>query len=132
MSKPKTVCIDLDGTIAHYTEWRGETHFGEPIEGVRQALEQIQQNGWKIIIFTTRSNTALIEEYLHEHSIPFDFINFNPDQPANAIGGKIYADAYIDDRAVPFNGDWQATLKEVLQFVPWENRGNQPQEVQDV
>ena len=24
----KTICIDLDGTICQYTEWKGETHFG--------------------------------------------------------------------------------------------------------
>jgi hydroxymethylpyrimidine pyrophosphatase-like HAD family hydrolase len=122
MSTPKYVCIDLDGTIAHYIDWQGETKFGDPIEGVKPALEKIREAGWKIIIFTTRSNTALIEDYLKKNSIPFDYINYNPDQPENAIGGKIFADAYIDDRGIPFNGDWQTTSDEVLHFVPWENR----------
>ncbi len=122
MSRPKYVCVDLDGTIAHYTEWRGVEHFGEPIEGARQALEQLREKGWKIIIFTTRGDATAVGKYLDEHAIPFDYINFNPDQPANAIGGKVYADAYIDDRSIPFNGDWKSTLEETLRFVPWENR----------
>ena len=73
MSNQKYVCIDLDGTIAHYEEWKGETHFGEPIEGVQEALNQISYAGWKIIIFTTRANRKLVAEYLQSHSIIFDY-----------------------------------------------------------
>jgi len=126
MGNSKYIGIDLDGTIAHYVEWRGETHFGEPVPGVQDALRELKKDGWKIIIFTTRSNKKLISDYLKKHLIPFDYINENPDQPGNAIGGKIYADAYIDDRSIPFNGDWRATVKEALQFVPWENRKEKP------
>lgn len=122
MSNQKYVCIDLDGTIAHYKAWEGETVFGEPVEGVQRALAQLQQQGWKIIIYTTRSNQTLIEGYLKKHAIPFDYINCNPDQPANAIGGKPYAEAYIDDRAIQFNGNWPAIVNEVLHFAPWETR----------
>ena len=122
MSNQKYVCIDLDGTIAHYKAWEGETVFGEPIEGVQSALAQLQKENWKIIIYTTRSNQTLIEGYLKQHSIPFDYINYNPDQPENAIGGKPYAEAYIDDRAIQFNGNWPATVNELLYFAPWEAR----------
>jgi len=122
MSDQKYVCIDLDGTIAHYEEWKGETHFGEPVEGVQEALKQISYAGWKIIIFTTRANRKLVSEYLLSHSIPFDYINENPDQPKNAIGGKPYAEAYIDDRGIQFNGNWQETANEVIHFIPWEQR----------
>ena len=122
MDDTKYVCVDLDGTIAHYKEWQGEEVFGDPIEGVQVALEQLRKNGWKIIIYTTRSNQTLIEGYLNKNSIPFDYINHNPGQPKNAIGGKPYADAYIDDRGIQFNGNWSITLNEVLHFVPWETR----------
>jgi len=122
MSDPKYVCIDLDGTIAHYTEWKGETKFGDPIEGVQDALKRLRAEGWKIIIYTTRSNIKLVTKYLNTHHIPFDHLNENPEQPENAIGGKPIANAYIDDRGIQFNGDWQKTANEVLQFVPWEMR----------
>ncbi len=118
----KYVCIDLDGTIAHYKEWQGEEFFGEPVEGVQAALQQLRSHGWKIIIYTTRSNQPLIEGYLTKNSIPFDYINYNPDQPKNALGGKPYADVYIDDRGIQFNGNWPVTLNEVLNFAPWEVR----------
>jgi len=122
MSNPKYVCIDLDGTIAHYKEWQGEEIFGDPVEGVQAGLEKLRENGWKIIIYTTRSNQTLIAGYLNQNSIPFDYINFNPDQPKNAIGGKPYADAYVDDRGIQFNGNWSETVNEVLHFTPWEAR----------
>lgn len=122
MSNKKYVCIDLDGTIAHYKEWQGEEFFGDPVEGVQDALEQLRKDGWKIIIYTTRSNDALIKGYLSEHSIPFDYINYNPDQPQNAIGRKPYADAYVDDRGIQFNGNWLVTVNEVRHFAPWETR----------
>ena len=54
------VCIDQDGTIAHFDKWKGEENFGEPIEGVQAALERLQSAGWKIIIHTTRANQKLV------------------------------------------------------------------------
>lgn len=122
MSNQKYVCVDLDGTIAHYKEWEGETKFGDPIEGVQGALSILRSAGCKVIIYTTRGNQKLVEKYLQKHSIPFDYINKNPDQPKNAFGGKPYAEAYIDDRGIQFNGNWQATVNEVLHFTPWEMR----------
>ena len=122
MSNQKYVCIDLDGTIAHYEEWQGEDFFGEPVEGVQSALGQLRKEGWTVIIYTTRGNQTLIEGYLEKNSIPFDYINHNPDQPANAAEGKPYADVYVDDRGVQFNGNWSATLNAVRHFAPWEMR----------
>jgi len=122
MSHQKYVCVDLDGTIAHYKGWVSETHFGEPITGVHEALEKIRSGGWKIIIHTTRGNRTLIREYLEKHTIPFDYINENPDQPPGASDGKPIAEAYVDDRGIQFNGDWAVTVEEILKFIPWENR----------
>lgn len=122
MSNTKSVCVDLDGTIAHYQGWRDEDHFGDPIDGVRDALGELRQLGWTVIVFTTRANRQKVEGYLKKHNIPYDDINRNKDQPANAIGGKVYADVYVDDRAIQFCGDWKVTLAEVLKFKPWEER----------
>lgn len=120
MDKQKMVCVDLDGTIAHYKEWEGEDHFGEPVPGARDALGKLRDMGWTVIIYTTRSNREKIRQYLEKNSIPFDYINESPSQPANAVGGKLYAQVYVDDRAIQFNGNWQETLAEIIRFKPWE------------
>jgi hypothetical protein len=122
MNDKKTICIDLDGTIAYYDDWKGESNIGDPIPGVVEATKELKGNGWKIIIYTTRSNRKIVRSYLKKNNISFDFINENPEQPENAVGGKLYADIYLDDRAIQFNGDWSVTVKEILNFKPWMRR----------
>jgi len=124
----KIICIDLDGTLAHYEEWKGETYFGDAIEGAKEALQKLKENDWLIIIFTTRTNTELITKFLNDNKLEFDYINENPHQPENAIGGKPYADVYVDDRAIQFNGDWEEIVKCIDDFKPWELRTNQNHE----
>ena len=52
----KTICIDIDGTLVHYEEWKGEEHFGGIIEGASSATHKLHENGWYIIIYSTRAN----------------------------------------------------------------------------
>lgn len=120
----RIVCIDLDGTLAHYDDWKGESYFGRIINGASKALAEIKEKGWLIIIFTTRTNKELIKNFLDENNLVFDFINENPYQPENAIGGKPFADVYIDDRAIQFNGNWQEIVNEIDTFEPWEKRNS--------
>lgn len=110
----KTAAIDIDGTICEYNGWKGEDHFGEIREGAREALQKMKEDGWKIIIFTTRGNTHKINEYLTRMNIPFDHINENPDQPLRS-SGKVIADIYVDDRAISANRHWNEIIAEILE-----------------
>ena len=125
----KTICIDLDGTICQYTEWKGETHFGHVIKGAKDALSKLKKNGHTIIIFTTRNDKKLVAEFLKHNNIPFDYINENPIQPDNAIGGKLIADIYVDDRGLTFNGDWEKTVEDIETFKPWEESQQKDTEI---
>ncbi len=116
----KVVCVDLDGTISNFVEWVDECTFGDPIPNADFALRELKLKGYIIIIYTTRSDKKEIAKFLKKNKIPFDYINENPNQPANAIGGKPYADLYIDDRGLTFDGDWKDTLKKILSFKTWE------------
>lgn len=118
----KTICIDIDGTISHFIEWQGPTVFGEVIPGAAENIQRLKDADYFIIIYTTRTDKDEIAEFLNRNSIPFDAINENPQQPDNAIGGKPIADVYIDDRNVPFNGDWDKTFQDILAFQPWEQQ----------
>ena len=116
----KTICIDIDGTICRYTDWIDASHFGDIIPGAVEVIKKLHENNWYIIIYSTRADNALIEKFLKSNDIYYDSINNNPFQPTNAIGAKPLADVYLDDRAITFNGDWNETYTEIIEFIPWE------------
>jgi len=114
VSRPKVVAVDLDGTILRFDGWKGQKHFGEPLPGAKEALFELKRRGFIVVIWTTRKNIEDIKRVLAKYGIPFDYINENPHQPPDC-GGKIYADFYVDDRAVEFNGNWDTVLRKILQ-----------------
>lgn len=46
--------VDLDGTLAHYDEWRGIEHIGPPIEAMRLRVRQWLDEGQEVRILTAR------------------------------------------------------------------------------
>lgn len=122
-ARKKTICLDVDGTLLHYDTWRGEDHFGEPIVGAVEMTRLLRQNGWHIIIHTTRGNEPKLGAYLKSKGFAFDEINKNKYQPAGTNKGKPIADIYVDDRAIGFRGNWGETLKEIAKFKLWYEKG---------
>ena len=125
-----TVAIDFDGVLHRYSEgWKDGQIYDDPVEGSREALQAMKDLGWKIYIFSTRSNKLYhkdqekaqdqaMKTWLEHHGIPYDRIwNF----------GKPMADVYIDDRALTFRGDWKATLQDAQNFSPWNRPPKNPQ-----
>lgn len=119
---PKDICIDLDGTILKYDGWINESTFGEVLPNAIKVLTELKANGYIVIVYTTRSNKDLIAQYLNSKDVPYDYINENPNQPLNAIGGKPIADIYVDDRGLQFQGNWDETLTQILSFKTWQEK----------
>lgn len=112
--RSKTISIDFDGVIARYDEgYRGLGVFGDIIPGTIEALEQLEADGWQIIICTARKELNRVRQYLIEHAIPFRYVT----------NEKPSASVYIDDRAIQFNGNWDEILPEIEDFEPWYYRG---------
>lgn len=114
---PKTIAVDLDNTIFRLDKWRGQNYFGEKIDGVKENLKKLKEMGFEIIIWTTRFNEEEpkledISDLLEKKEIPFDYINENPYQPPD-MSQKIYADYYVDDRAIEFKGNWDEVIKKI-------------------
>lgn len=124
----RTVCIDIDGTISRYIEWVDPKTFGDVLPHCSETIHHLKADGWYVIIYTTRADKNEISKFLEEHHIPFDAINDNPNQPANAIGGKPMADVYVDDRAIQFDGDWIGAYEKITGFASWEERPIKPTE----
>jgi hypothetical protein len=103
----KTVCVDLDGVLAHYDGWKGVDHIGDPRPGAREFMEALGRVA-KVVVFTTRAKAdfedrpegatpeamaAVVREWLGRHGIAHDEVYCGQ--------GKPMAAAYLDDRAVP-------------------------------
>lgn len=54
MSATGWIGVDLDGTLAHYTGWKGANHIGEPIKPMQQRVLKWLAEGKTVKIFTAR------------------------------------------------------------------------------
>lgn len=46
--------VDLDGTLAHYEGWKGETHIGAPVPKMVERVQRRLKEGREVRIFTAR------------------------------------------------------------------------------
>lgn len=46
--------VDLDGTLAHYDGWRGESHIGAPVPKMVERVKRWLANGYEVRIMTAR------------------------------------------------------------------------------
>lgn len=105
----KTIAVDLDGTLALYTEWNGRASIGEPLPQALDAMWELYLQGARLLVHTCRcsdfvaaqfppdplsirESAQVIADWAAEHDFP----------PLEVyIGhGKPYAEHYIDDRGL--------------------------------
>jgi len=98
----RTIAVDFDGVIADYEGWKGFPSFGLPRRDVCRAPKALREEGWKIVIHTTRGEQEIMD-YLTLHEIVHDEINRNAGY--QTAGTKPVATVYSDDRAVTHSGD---------------------------
>lgn len=114
MNKP-TVVLDLDGVIHSYTSgWRGTTVIPDPpVPGIREAIKDLRTTHEVVVVSTrcqTPEGTKAIEEWLLKHDIKVDAVTAH----------KPPAVAYVDDRAITFDGDALRLPEKVRQFRTWQ------------
>ena len=119
------VAVDLDNTIAEYKGWVSNTHFMPPLAGAREMLNILYAAGWTIVVYTCRENRSDVALYLNKWGIPFHAINKDVAYPGltgchGTCGRKLFANVYIDDRAVQFDGSWVHTLDRVFNKVEYD------------
>jgi hypothetical protein len=126
LNRPKVLAIDLDGTVL---EQRPFPDLGPPLPGIAEELEALQQAGWKIAIWTCRDESFYdqIQQFLTDNGVPFDYINENPFE-SPSTSPKIYADVYVDDRGMQFEGEARGLAARVLSHRPWHKRSPWGQE----
>lgn len=93
-----TIAVDFDGTIVEhrYPEIGKEKPFAI------QCLKQLQQEGNRLILWTSREGKLLEDAVAFCHERGLDFYAVNSNQPDDALfkhsSAKVIADVYIDDR----------------------------------
>lgn len=112
------ICLDFDGVIHRYSEgWRGGEIYDPPVPGFSAWASEAART-FRLVVYSSRSasNAGRLNmiEWMQRHDIdPSDF-EFMAEKPAAFLT--------IDDRCIPFKGDWQDPLlaPEVLaSFKPW-------------
>ena len=103
----RTVCIDFDGVLAQYDGWRGETHTGLPIPGARDFVRRLVDEGFHVVIHTTRP-ADVVRNWLVEHGFPM--VDVSAVKPPALV--------YIDDRGHRFDGDWESAYQAIYKR-PW-------------
>lgn len=111
------LAIDFDGVIHDYNRgWQGGEIYGNPIEGALKTMDRLTNDGYKLIIFTTRISPEMasgkelkqriqdIKDWLIENGFFID-VHYH-----KITGSKPAAIAYIDDRAIRFT-NWQDIRK---------------------
>ena len=89
--------IDFDGTIVEHKY----PEIGNPVPGALETMNDLIQQGHKIILWTMRSGETLqaAVDYLTAAGIELYGVNRNPDQHWSS-SPKAYCHLYIDDAAL--------------------------------
>ena len=96
----KIIAVDFDGTLFARPEVYPDV--GEPIHKTIQLIKKYKEKGCIIILWTCREGDHL-ERALRaaeEYELEFDAINENVICPDGYDSRKIYANLYIDDKAI--------------------------------
>jgi hypothetical protein len=115
LKKGDVIAVDFDGVIHGYSKgWQKGIIYDAPVPGCKEALEQLRTAGYKIWVFSARQEEAGIKEYMEKNDLPYDRIH---------MGRKpMQAALFIDDKAITFTGNWDQTLKDVENFLPWTKK----------
>ena len=78
---------------------------GKPTPGAKVALEMLKSAGYQVIIHSC-NRPQIIADFMKYYGLYYTSIWQGQ--------GKPIADFYVDDKGVPFNGDWNETLSWIL------------------
>jgi len=120
--KGKVIAVDFDGVIHGYSNgWQDGLPYDKPVEGAKESLFKLIEQGYHVMIYTTRCNHDLldtdrdraqdVEDYLNRYGIPFSEIYTGNGKPKFMVT--------IDDRAISFKGNWSEVLEQVHNFKTW-------------
>lgn len=116
----KRIVFDFDGVIHSYVSgWKGEDVIPDkPVKDIDVALKALKDEGYEIIVATTRCQTdkgrRAVIKWLKENGIWQYIYTVTLEKPP--------AIAYVDDRAIKFDGNPFNLLYEIRNFKTWQGK----------
>tara|TARA_Y100000310_G_scaffold340952_1_gene438478 strand:- start:458 stop:832 length:375 start_codon:yes stop_codon:yes gene_type:complete len=113
----KVIGLDLDGTLAQFTGYKGHEVVGDPYINTKHFLQYLKKEGWTTCIWTCRS-TETAERWVHKHRFKhlIDYVN---DSPYPSQSAKLTFDVYLGDEAVRYNGNFFEILDKLEKPRHW-------------
>ncbi len=114
------IAVDFDGrlTDSNAKGVKDPAELPPPLDGARDFLARLMAKGKRVTILTHR-DTAHVEKWLELHGLT-EMV------PGGVTNHKPEAAAYLDDRAVRFDGDFKKALKDLTsrkRSRPWWKTG---------
>lgn len=112
--KGSVVYVDLDGTLCRFSY----PALGPPLPGARKFMRTLKKRGYKTVILTSRcspeiyteeeraASIELVARWMQRHNIPYHAVD-------TGNNGKPVGLAYVDDRGVPFDGNYDRCLRRI-------------------
>ncbi len=109
----KVVAVDFDGVIYNSNLGSGLVPIldVEPIDGVRTFFEALREQGYEIVVLSSRALSAAGKKGIADWLIANDLFKFTID----VTNIKVGAVAYVDNRAVRYDdGNWEDCLDLII------------------
>lgn len=103
-----TICVDFDGVLNNYKGYDGD-NLGTPRPGCKEFLQELNKN-YKVIVLSARRYSHIIQ-WLNDHGL-WEYVE-------DVTSFKPVALAYIDDRGIRFNGDYNEIIEQLKDFKPY-------------
>jgi hypothetical protein len=72
----ESIAVDLDGTLAKDSGWKGPEHIGEPVKKMVDLVQSLLDDGEEVVVFTARahdgkkSTKEYIRDWLKDNGLP--------------------------------------------------------------
>lgn len=103
---PQIAAVDFDGLLVE----NKFPEIGEIRQPMFDAVRCLQENGWRIILWSCRTGDMLKDavEFCVQHGLVPDAVNENLKEVQEYFGGdtrKVFANIYLDDRNANYRSD---------------------------